>query len=199
MERNSSGGREAADPGGEADAAGREHEAGPELEAGPAPASEPTAHEEELEALRREAEENWNKYLRAVAELDNFRKRTARELETARKYAAERLGQAMLPVRDSLEAALAAADNVDVATLLEGERATLRLLDQAFESVGIREINPAGEAFDPTKHEAMTLQPTADAAPDTVVAVIQKGYELHDRLLRPARVVVAAPPPQGQG
>src|SRR5690606_30724308 len=135
-------------------------------------------------------EENWTKYLRAVAELDNYRKRSARELETARRYAAERLGQAVLPVRDSLEAALASAETVDVGTLLEGERATLKLLEQALESVGIREIDPAGEPFDPTKHEAMAVQPTADHAPDTVVTVIQKGYELHDRLLRPARVIV---------
>src|SRR5690606_34237581 len=120
-----------------------------------APGSEGAAGADEVEALRREAEENWAKYLRAVAELDNFRKRSARELETARRYAAERLGQAVLPVRDSIEAALASADNVDVETLIEGERATLKLLDQALESVGIREIDPAGEPFDPTRHEAM--------------------------------------------
>jgi molecular chaperone GrpE len=158
---------------------------------------EATERADELEALRRQAEENWTQYLRAVAELDNYRKRSARELETARRYAAERLGQAVLPVRDSLEAALASAENVDVQTLLEGDRATLKLLDQAFESVGIREIDPAGEPFDPTRHEAMAMQPSADHAPDTVVTVIQKGYELHDRLLRPARVIVAAPLPRG--
>ncbi|MFO7285504.1 MAG: nucleotide exchange factor GrpE [Gammaproteobacteria bacterium] len=152
---------------------------------------------EELEALRRQAEENWNNYLRAVAELDNFRKRSARELETTRRYAAERLGQAILPVRDSLEAALASADNVTVETLLEGNRATLKLLDDALASVGIREIDPLGEPFDPAKHEAMSLQPSTEHAPNTVVLVIQKGYELHDRLLRPARVVVSAPQSQG--
>lgn len=104
----------------------------------------------------------------------------------------------MLPVRDSIEAAIASADNVDVATLLEGERATLKLLDEALASVGIREIDPAGEPFDPTKHEAMAMQPSAEHAPNTVVTVIQKGYELHDRLLRPARVIVAAPAQQGE-
>src|SRR5690606_39281423 len=92
---------------------------------------EPARNADEIEALRRQADENWTKYLRAVAELDNYRKRSARELETARRYAAERLGQAVLPVRDSMEAALASSDNVDVETLLEGERATLKLLDQA--------------------------------------------------------------------
>jgi molecular chaperone GrpE len=153
--------------------------------------AEPAA---DVEAVRREAEENWSRYLRAVAELDNLRKRNARELESARKFGAEKLAQALLPVRDSIEAALAASGNVDVETLLEGERATLRLLDSALETAGIREIDPQGQIFDPTKHEAMTLQPTDEAPADSVVMVIQKGYELHDRLLRPARVVVAAPP-----
>jgi len=152
----------------------------------------------QVEALRREAEENWNKYLRAVAELDNYRKRTARELEMVRRYAAERLGQALLPVRDSLEAGLAAADKVDVKTLIEGERAILKLFDDAFESVGIRQIDPTGQPFDPTKHEAMAMQPSAEHAPNTVITVVQKGYELHDRLLRPARVIVAAPVTEGQ-
>ncbi|MBN1239720.1 MAG: nucleotide exchange factor GrpE [Gammaproteobacteria bacterium] len=156
------------------------------------------SRDNELEALRRQAEDNWGQYLRAVAELDNLRKRNARELENARKYGAEKLAQALLPVRDSIEAALGSADTVDVATLLEGERATLRLLDEALSLAGIREIDPQGEAFDPNKHEAMTLQQTADVAPDCVVTVIQKGYELNDRLLRPARVVVAAAPAESR-
>lgn len=157
------------------------------------PQDEP--HADDVEALRREAEENWSKYLRAVADLDNLRKRNAREIENARKYGTERLAQAVLPVRDSLEAALGVPDTVDVASVLEGDRATLRLLDQALESAGIREIDPQGEAFDPTRHEAMTVQPTTEVPPDTVVMVIQKGYELNDRLLRPARVIVASAPP----
>ena len=173
-----------------------------QVEQQPAAGDENTAAEtearpgEEIETLRREAEEHWNNYLRAVAELDNYRKRSARELDNARRYGAERLAQAMLPVRDSMEAALASAESVDMETLLEGERATLRLLDQALESVGISEIDPQGETFDPTKHEAMTMQPTHEVPPNTGVMVIQKGYELHDRLLRPARVIVAASPPQ---
>jgi molecular chaperone GrpE len=150
--------------------------------------------DEEIEALRAEARENWEKYLRAVAEMDNVRKRGQREVENARKFGVERLAAALLPVRDSIEAALASADNVDVATLLEGERATLRLLDQALESAGVREIDPQGETFDPTKHEAMTTQPSNDLPPDSVAMVIQKGYELNERLLRPARVVVAMRP-----
>lgn len=153
---------------------------------------------DDIEELRRQAEDNWGQYLRAVAEIDNLRKRNARELENARKYGAEKLAQALLPVRDSIEAALASADTVDVATLLEGERATLRLLDEALSLAGIREIDPQGEAFDPTRHEAMTLQQTREVPPDSVVMVIQKGYELNDRLLRPARVVVSAEPAEGE-
>lgn len=146
---------------------------------------------DELESLRREAEENWNKYLRVAAELENFRRRSAREVEIARKYGAERLAQGILPVRDSLEAALAASANAEPATLIEGQQATLRLLDDALAAVGVREIDPRGEPFDPTKHEALSMVPAAGAEPNTVVEVVQKGYELNDRLLRAAKVLVA--------
>ena len=149
------------------------------------------APEESLDELRQKAEDNWNRYLRIAAELDNLRRRSARELENAHKFGVERLVQAVLPVRDSIEAALEAGADADAATLLEGERATLRLLDQALESVSVREIDPLGEPFDPTKHEAMSVLPSAEAEPDSVLEVIQKGYEIHDRLIRPARVIVA--------
>jgi molecular chaperone GrpE len=146
----------------------------------------------ELEALRREADEHRDRYLRTAAELDNFRKRSARELDAARKFGAERLAQAILPVRDSLEAGLAAAQKAGQTALLEGQRATLRLLDEALTAAGIREINPVGESFDPNKHEALSLVPAAQGtAPNTVLEVVQKGYELNERLLRAAKVLVA--------
>jgi molecular chaperone GrpE len=151
----------------------------------------------DLETLRAEAEENWNKYLRAVAELENLRKRNARELDQARKFAAERLASAILPVRDSLESSLAAlsADGApSVEKILEGERATLRLLDQALEGGGVRQIDPHGEPFDPAKHEALTVRPSDTTEPGTVLEVVQKGYEIHGRLLRPARVIVSKEP-----
>jgi molecular chaperone GrpE len=144
-----------------------------------------------LETLRREADEHRDRYLRAIAELDNLRKRTAREVEQARRFGAERLAQGVLPVRDSLEAGVAAAEKAGEVALAEGQRATLRLLDDAFASVGIREIDPRGEPFDPNKHEALSLLPAPDVEPNTVLEVIQKGYELNDRLLRAARVIVA--------
>ena len=157
--------------------------------------AEPTTLEEELEALRQQAEDNHQNYLRAAAELENYRKRAARDVENARRYGLESLAQALLPVRDSLEAGVASAENADVAALLDGKRATLRLLDAALGQVGIEEVDPVGEPFDPEKHEAMTLAPSDTAEPNTVLTVVQKGYAIHDRLLRPARVIVAKEPP----
>ena len=145
----------------------------------------------EVEALRREADEHRDRHLRAVAELDNFRKRSAREVDAARKFGAERLAQAILPVRDSLQAGLAAAEKAGDTALLDGQRATLRLLDDALAASGIREIDPVGEPFDPNKHEALSVVPAAGVAPDTVLEVVQKGYELNERLLRAAKVLVA--------
>jgi molecular chaperone GrpE len=144
-----------------------------------------------LEAARKEAEESWNKYLRTAAEFDNFRKRSARDLELARKYGAERLAQAILPVRDSLAAGLAANAGGDPDALIKGQQATLRLLDDALAAVGVTEIDPKGERFDPSKHEALSMLPAPNAAPGSVLEVIQKGYQLHDRLLRAAKVIVA--------
>ncbi len=154
----------------------------------------------ELERAQRGAAENQENYLRIAAELQNLRKRSARELENARKYGLERLALALLPVRDSLEAGVAAAGNADAAAsadleaLREGKRATLRLLDAALEQAGVAEFDPEGEPFDPARHEAMTVQESATAEPNTVLTVIQKGYSIHERLLRPARVIVSQAP-----
>jgi molecular chaperone GrpE len=155
----------------------------------------PEAPSSELEALRREADEQRDRCLRVAAELDNLRKRSAREVEAARKFGAERLAQAILPVRDSIEAGLAAAEKAGQTALVDGQRATLRLLDEAFTACGIREISPLGELFDPNKHEALSLLPSADVAANTVIEVVQKGYVLNERLLRAAKVIVA----RGQG
>ncbi len=158
----------------------------------------------DLEQVQREAAEDRENYLRLAAELENLRKRGVRELENARKYGLERLAQALLPVRDSLEAGVAAADSADAAAragveaLLEGKRATLRLLDAALEQAGVVELDPEGEPFDPARHEAMTMQPSATAEPNTVLTVIQKGYSIHDRLLRPARVIVSQAPAEAE-
>lgn len=137
--------------------------------------------------------ENWNKYLRAAAELDNLRKRAARDVEQARKFGVERLAAELLPVIDSLEMGLEAGTGAGASaeSLLEGKKATLRLLRSAMEKFGVVEIVPAGEPFDPQLHEALSIQANPAAEPGSVIAVIQKGYQLNGRLLRPARVVVA--------
>ena len=147
----------------------------------------------ELEALEGELAEANDKFLRLAAELDNVRKRSARDVDTARRLGIERFAQTLLPVVDSLEAALA-AENASVETLLEGQRATLKLLEQALRDAGIAAIDPRGERFDPNLHEAISVLPVPGAAPESVVEVIQKGYALQERLLRPARVIVAQPP-----
>jgi molecular chaperone GrpE len=159
-----------------------EHESTPETPDGIHP---------QLEALRREADEHRDRHLRALAELDNFRKRSAKEVEAARKFGAERLAQAILPVRDSVEAGLSAAEKAGQTALLDGQRATLRLFDEALAAAGIREINPVGEPFDPNKQEALSLVPAPGVAANTVLEVVQKGYELNERLLRAAKVLVA--------
>ncbi len=145
----------------------------------------------ELEALREQAAANHDRYLRAVAELENVRRRSARDVENARRYGLERLAQALLPVLDSLEAGLASGEKASAESLLDGKRATMRLLNAALEQVGIKELDPHGEPFDPALHEAMAVAPSESAEPGTVLEVFQKGYSIHDRLLRAARVVVA--------
>lgn len=143
-----------------------------------------------LAAAQAKASENWNSYLRSVAELENYRKRMDRELENARKYAVERFAQELVSVADSLEAGISAGANSGSA-LLEGSTATLKQLLRAFEKAGIKVIDPKGQPFDPAWHEAMVAQESRDAPPNTVLSVIQKGYSLNGRLLRPARVVVS--------
>jgi molecular chaperone GrpE len=158
-----------------------------------------------LEDARTRADEHWNQCLRLQAEIDNLRKRGQRDLENAHKYALEKFAGELLPVRDSLEMGIAAAaqgQNVDPAKLIEGSELTLKMLGNAMEKFGVTELNPQSERFNPQFHEAMSIQPRADVEPNTVVTVVQKGYLLNDRLIRPAMVIVSkaapdAPPPGG--
>lgn len=145
--------------------------------------------------LQAKADENWDRYLRAAAETENVRKRASRDVEHARKYAVESFAKEMLAVRDSFELGIDAADSADAEALVTGSQATLKLLTSALERFGISEVDPVGEPFDPELHEAMTMQPSADAEPGSVLMVVQKGYAINGRLLRPAMVVVAAEAP----
>ena len=150
-----------------------------------------------LEAAEAKATENWDRYLRAAAEIENVRKRATRDVENARKFALEGFSRDLLAVKDSLEMGIQAADKADADSLLEGKAATLKLLATTLERFGIEELDPVGEPFDPELHEAMTMQPSADAEPGSVLRVVQKGYSLNGRLLRPAMVIVASEPAAG--
>ncbi len=145
-----------------------------------------------LAAAESKASEHWDRYLRAAAELENVRKRATRDVENARKFALERFGKELLAVRDTLEMGLAAAENATVESLLEGKSATLKMLTSTMQQFGIEQVDPAGEPFDPELHEAISVQPSDDVEPGSVVTVVQKGYTLNGRLLRPAMVIVAA-------
>jgi len=165
----------------------------PATEEQPAQAPQATAEPEDaLAAAEARADENWDRYLRTAAELENVRKRAARDVENAHKFALERFAKELLAVRDTLEMGLAAADNATVESLIEGKNATFKLLTTVMGQFGIEEIDPVGEPFDPEFHEAISMQPSDSVEPGSVVTVVQKGYSLNGRLLRPAMVIVAA-------
>ena len=147
-----------------------------------------------LAAAEARAIENRNSYLRAVAELENYRKRSEREIDNARKFAIERFAQELVTVGDALEAGINAGSANPGPALLEGAQATLRELHRAFEKAGIKIIDPAGQPFDPEWHEAMVAQESQEHPANSVLSVIQKGYSLNGRLLRPARVIVSKAP-----
>ena len=167
----------------------------------PAPVPDPDKEQEspvegseadDLAALQEKADENWEKYIRAAAELENVRKRAERDVAKAHKFALERFAADLLAVCDSLDMALETESEASVESLREGTEATFKLLHSVMERFGVEVLDPHGEPFDPTYHEAITMQPSADVEPGSVVTVFQKGYVLNGRLLRPARVVVAA-------
>lgn len=146
-----------------------------------------SAQPQELEVQLKQAREE---HLRLLAELDNQRKRLQRDAESARKFGLERLMSELIPVVDSLEAGLK-APGADAVKLREGMELTLRLLLKALEGGGLQALDPVGRPFNPELHQAMSLVEARDAAPGSVVTVFQKGYQLHERLLRPAMVAVA--------
>lgn len=173
----------------------QDQDARPEEEATAAEEAEPSpeALKAELEEARRIAESNWDAVLRARAELDNLRKRSERDLENAHKYGLERFVSELLPVKDSLELGLAAGaeDDPKLEKLREGMELTLKMFDAALEKFGVTEVSPEGETFNPEFHQAMTMQESKEQDSNTVLSVVQKGYLLNDRLIRPALVIVA--------
>ncbi len=150
----------------------------------------------ELDQARAELEQYRDQAVRAKAEMENIRRRSQRDVESARKYALEKFTGDLLEVRDSLEMGLNEANrpDADFQQFYEGMELTHRNLAASMEKVGVEVVNPEGETFDPDKHEAVSAQPTKDYAPNTVTAVMQKGYLLNGRVLRAAKVVVAKAP-----
>ncbi len=164
--------------------------------------AEPTveALQAQLDELRQKAEEEHEALLRARAEIENMRRRHEQEIEKAHKYALERFAQELLPVVDSLEMGVeaAAAENATLEKVREGTELTLKMLLSVLDKFGIQAVHPHGEPFNPELHQAMSTQESAEHAPNTVMNVMQKGYTLNERLIRPAMVVVSKPASAGK-
>lgn len=150
---------------------------------------------QELETARAQVAESQEKYLRALAEADNTRRRAELDMAVARKFAIEGFAGEIVAVRDSLDLAatvdLAGDNREGLEKMREGIGLTLKQLDDAFRKFGITVLDPKGEKFDPARHQAISMVESADVPANHVLSVVQKGYQIHDRVLRPAMVVVA--------
>lgn len=147
---------------------------------------------QELEIQKQAVEENLDKALRAQAEMDNLRKRTIRDIENAHKYALEKFVSELVPVIDSMELGISAVQNAEnIGDLRDGMDLTLKMLVTCMDKFGIRVIDPQGEKFNPEQHQAIFMHEVEGADAGTVTTVVQKGYELNGRLVRPAMVIVA--------
>ena len=151
------------------------------------------ALQQEIENLRQQLGENTDLMLRTQAEMDNLRKRTSRDIENAHKFALDKFIRELLPVIDSMELGISASDNAsgDIESLREGLDLTLKKFLDTLEKFGVSVVAPQGDKFNPEKHEAVSMQAVDGMASGTVVTVMQKGYELNGRLVRPAMVIVA--------
>ncbi|GFO72220.1 molecular chaperone GrpE [Bathymodiolus japonicus methanotrophic gill symbiont] len=149
--------------------------------------------QKKLAKAESKAAENWDKVLRIQAEMDNLKRRTQKDLDSAHKYGLEKFAKELLSVIDSLELGIQAAtsDSPEVVKLKEGSELTVKQFESVFEKFNIEAIDPLGQPFDPEFHQAMSMVPTEDAEPNTVINVFQKGYILNGRLIRPAMAVVA--------
>lgn len=149
------------------------------------------ALEEKLTLAEQQAHENWEKSVRALAELDNVRRRSEREVANAYKYGLEKFITSLLPAVDSLEQALQLASNEKDGAMKEGLELTLKLVVDVLQKHDVSQIDPLNQPFNPEQHEAMSMVESNDAPSNTVLTVFQKGYLLNDRVIRPARVIVS--------
>ncbi len=187
---------ESIDPGAEGAEGGQPEPAQPDqTAAGEAPGSADSL-DQQLEKLQADVQQAQENAMRAQAEMQNVRRRSLREVEQARKFALERFMGDLLEVNDTLEKGLEISEGEQASPeqLKEGTELTLKILRKVFEKHGLQEVDPAGEVFDPELHEAMSMLPSEDQDPNKVLFVIQKGFLLNGRLLRPARVIVASAP-----
>lgn len=158
------------------------------------PAAGATSSAEQLEAVRAERDENLQKYLLAVADLENYRKRVQKELEQERRYRVLPLAHDLLPTLDNLQRALDAARTThDAAQLIEGVQLVARQLTDVLARHGMKPIEALGKPFDPNLHQAISQVPAPGQLPMTVVTECERGYTMHDRVVRPSAVIVAAP------
>lgn len=150
--------------------------------------------EQQLVEAQAKADENWDQLMRTKAEMENIRRRSDKDVSNARKYALEKFAQELLPVIDSMEMGISAAqdENADVDKLREGTEMTLKMFESAIEKFGIKSVHPKGEAFNPEHHQAMTMIDSQEHEPNMIIDVMQKGYLLNERLVRPAMVVVSS-------
>ncbi|MDH5572352.1 MAG: nucleotide exchange factor GrpE [Gammaproteobacteria bacterium] len=155
-----------------------------------------TDQAERLAQAEARAQENWDQVLRARAEMDNMRRRAERDVANAHKYALERFAQELLPIIDSLEMGVQAAssEGASLEKVKEGTEMTLRMLLSSIDKFNIKAVHPEGELFNPELHQAMSMLESPEHDPNTVMAVMQKGYLLNERLIRPAMVVVSKEP-----
>lgn len=150
--------------------------------------------EKKIKVAEQKAEQNWDKAIRALAELDNVRRGAERDITKAHRYGLEKFVADSIPVADAVNQALSIAEKSSDLAMVEGLKLIEKLLLDVFAKHHVQELNPINEQFNPHEHEAMAMQDLPDALPNSIIAVFQKGYKLHDRVVRPARVVVAKAP-----
>jgi len=143
---------------------------------------------EQLEATQKKADESWDNFVRLQAEMENHRKRSEKQVEDAHKFASQKFVEALLPVVDSMEMGMAAEGNIE--QIREGMNLTLKQFESVMEKFNIEAVDPMGEKFNPDLHQAMAMQPNPEMETNTVMAVMQKGFTMNGRLVRPAMVMV---------